>query len=194
MFRYLRHAVGWRGLFVATAAMAGLFALAIAVPAHLGGLVLACLVVLAVAVALLFDEQAIAVVRVAPRSAAWRFGARAVAVVIPAAGWGIGVWVLSARLDGLNRGGWWLIGVGVALAVCGAATSLVRRGSATPGAAVAAAAVLVVAAPLVPLPVHLPVTVYPFGTFPDTTIRVWTVIVCVSFASVLRAARSTPHR
>lgn len=178
---YLRRAVPW-------AAQLGCLAVAVGVTGLVNGWPEVAVVALPLlvagcgaAAAFGFDEPAVAIAAVTPRTGWWRGSARLLAALPPLA---CVVVLLSTVPDEvrLDRGGWWLIGIALVLLAVAPAAWAARRQVARPGGGVASAVVVVAIAPVVVTMMLGWDPIYPFGEFPARVAAFW---ACAALAGAV---------
>ena len=185
---YLRRAIPWPPVAVCVAAAVALVAAAHVSPAT-ADLVLPLAALVAVAATcFLFDEPAVAVTAVAPRSGRWALALRASTAALPL-GAGLAL-LLTAPADARgDRSDWALVVAGLAGTVMPAVLVGARRQLPRPGAPLASVVILGGLAPLVLGPfLHLR-SPYPQPELSDALRTIWAAAAGTGLAGALALLR-----
>jgi hypothetical protein len=190
---YAQRAVPWPVTLGATGMVALGLAAAVLWPDRVGFLVALLVAPLAIASSFVLDEPSAPAVEVAPRSASWRTGARALALLAPAAVWLSGVVLVVQRQAIGSRGGWLLIGAASMTLAMGAAALLAASGRPMPGSYVSTGAALAFLVPYMRLPLPDRAWPYPLAGFPREAVLIWLVVLTLGAAALAAALRKRIH-
>jgi hypothetical protein len=181
---YLRHGVAWLPVLGACGAAVTTAVLLAWWPDDAILLAPAVLACCAAAAAFVYDEDALPVVAVTPRGAAWRRANRLGVTLVPLSVWAVVVALRPGDVQ-LARPGWWLLGSATFLLVAGSAALASRRLVPTPGALLAPVVAVAAVAPVTLAGMFSWGSIYPIGDFPDAVRTVW---LCVALSGSLACA------
>jgi hypothetical protein len=187
---YLRRGIPWMPLLGCCAGAAVMALLLERWPSTALLVLPAILATCAAAAAFSFDEPSLPVIEVTPRGGRWRSTARLGVAAVPLVVWLLLVTLRPGDLS-LSLGAWWLIGLATIALTGGLAALASRHAAATPGGALAAAAVLAVLSPVMICAFLGWDSLYPIGDFPPGVLDFWRAATGAAGLAWVAALRSS---